>query len=152
MTRGAEKSTQSKVTRALSPRILKMNERRKELKASGAIILGRPKGVLNAKTIAKIKGKEAFDKAVAERAGLLADDLFRNSRNGDTQAAKVLLEHTFGKPKDNSLRDVVTAFSLLAFATHAANLGAQPIDANKDVTKIEPLPSTLPHPRPSSEE
>lgn len=152
MSTKGEKRTQTLVTRELSPRILKMNARKAELKAQGFKIGGRPKGVLNAKTIAKIKGKEAFDKAVAERAGLLADDLFRNSRNGDTQAAKVLLEHTFGKPKDNSLRDVVTAFSLLAFATHAANLGAQPIDANKDITKIEPLPSTLPHPRPSSEE
>lgn len=106
---------------------------------------GRPKGVLNKATIAKIKTKETFDAAILDRLGIIGDDLLRNSQNGDTQAAKVLLEHVLGKPKDNSLRDnIETVFSLIAFAQRAAQL---PLDVTKDVT----VP-TLPHPAPLSEE
>lgn len=151
MAAGTEKRTQTDAPRVHSPRIAKSLARRAELVAQGKIKLGRPKGVLNAKTIAKIKSKEAFDEAVRERAGLLADDLFRSSRNGDTQAAKVLLEQTFGKAKDNSLRDNVAAvFSLLAFAQRSAQL--PPVDGNKDVAKNELPAPEVPHPRPSSEE
>lgn len=151
MVRGAQKSTQTAVVRVSRTAVARA--RLEELKAQGNIVLGRPKGVLNAKTIAKIKSKEAFDKAITERAGQLADDLLRNSQNGDTQATKVALEQAFGKPKDNSLKDnLEAAFSLLDFGRRAALLeqqSKQPIDGNKDMTV---KPQVLPHPSPSSEE
>jgi len=121
-----------------SSRTAAARARRAEMQAAGTTF-GRPKGVLNKSTIAKIQSKEAFDEAIRVNAGRLADDLLRNSQNGDTAATKVALEQTFGKPKDSSLVDgVKAAFSLLALATRAAQLERAPVDVTKDIVNAAP--------------
>lgn len=57
---------------------------------------GRPRGVLNPNTIAKIKSAEAFVDALTPKLGHVADDLLINSRLGDTAASKVILDRTMG--------------------------------------------------------
>lgn len=57
---------------------------------------GRPKGVLNPRTIAKIKSAEAFVAALTPKLGQVADDLLINSKLGDTKASDIILDRTIG--------------------------------------------------------
>ena len=58
---------------------------------------GRPKGVLDKKTIERIKTKEAVQEIIQKKAGLIIDNLLIGSNLQDTAASKELLERAFGK-------------------------------------------------------
>jgi len=83
---------------------------------------GRPKGVLNPKTIAKMKTKEIFAEAVAEKAGLIAEGLFQNLiYKGDTSAGNALLDRAFGKVPQGVQMQIAT-FSLKELAEYRKGL------------------------------
>ena len=83
--------------------------------------IGRPKGVLSPATIQKIKTKQALEKALAEKAGLLADNLLRASNNLDTRATEIALDRAFGKiPQGINVQAV--QFSLKELSEYRKNL------------------------------
>lgn len=83
---------------------------------------GRPKGVLNEKTIAKITTKEAFAKVVEKKAGLIAEGFFRNLiYRGDTSAGNSLLDRAWGKVPQGVQMQVAT-FSLKELAEYRKSL------------------------------
>ncbi len=73
---------------------------------------GRPRGVLNKKTIEKMTTQEVFVKEIQKRSGLVANALFDNLIvRHDTSAGKELLDRAFGKaPQAIDMR--VAVFSL----------------------------------------
>ncbi len=78
---------------------------------------GRPKGVLNPSTIAKIKTQEAVQKIILEKAGFITENLLRGSANLDVQASKELFDRAFGKaPQAIDMR--VAHFSLKDLHEH----------------------------------
>lgn len=88
---------------------------------------GRPAGVLNKKTIEKIKTQETFVQAVKEKAGLIAENLLLGSCRGDTQASSILLDRAFGKvPQALNVQSV--QFSLKELAEYRKNLNKPPED------------------------
>lgn len=98
---------------------------------------GRPKGVLNAATIQKIKDKRSMEAAIQKRAGRIVDNLLRGSDELDTQASKELLERGFGKvvqPIDNTIK----IFSLTGLAKEQDML-----DGNKDLRILDAPPPTI---------
>jgi len=99
---------------------------------------GRPKGILAPQTIAKIKSKETFAKAIEEKAGLIAEGLLQNLLNNkDTSAGKELLERAFGKvPQGINVQAV--QFSLKELADHRKNL--QQGDPQGDPQGVPELP------------
>lgn len=87
---------------------------------------GRPKGVLSPHTIAQIKSKETFAKAIQEKAGTIAEALLQNLiNNKDTSAGKELLERAFGKvPQGVQVQSV--QFSLKELAEYRKKLKEPP--------------------------
>lgn len=72
---------------------------------------GRPKGVLDPKTIARIKTQQAVQAIILQKAGFITDNLLRGSQNLDVQASKELFDRAFGKaPQAIDMR--VAVFSL----------------------------------------
>lgn len=88
---------------------------------------GRPKGVLNKKTIEKIKTKEAMEAIIREKAGLIIEDLFKGSSQLKTEASKELLERGFGKVPQGVNLQAVT-FSLKDLADYRKSLAENPQD------------------------
>ena len=73
---------------------------------------GRPKGILNKKTITATTTKEEFTKIIQKKAGLIGEALLQNLVNNyDTSAGKELLERAFGKVPQGVQMQVAT-FSL----------------------------------------
>lgn len=72
---------------------------------------GRPKGVLDPKTIARIQTQKAVQEIILKNAGFITDNLLRGSANLDVQASKELFDRAFGKaPQAIDMR--VAVFSL----------------------------------------
>lgn len=87
---------------------------------------GRPKGVLDKKTIEKIKTKEAIEKIIREKAGVIIEDLFRGSQMNKVDASKELLERGFGKVPQGVQMQVAT-FSLKELAEYRKALKNPPL-------------------------
>lgn len=111
--------------------------RRKELAAQGKITIGRPKGVLGAKRIAKIKSRETFIDEVSKNAGLIAEELLKNTTAGDTKAGLGLLDRIGIGPTQKVEHE--HKFSLIGLDCVRKSLNAAPemIDATKDMRIID---------------
>ena len=82
---------------------------------------GRPKGVLNPSTIAKIKTKQVMEEEIRKRAGLIINDLFESSRMHKVAASEALLDRGFGKvPQGINVQAV--QFSLKELSEYRKNL------------------------------
>lgn len=114
--------------------------RRAELVAQGKIKLGRPKGVLNKETIAKIQSRETFIEHVSKYAGKITDDLLRNSEAGDTRASLGLIDRV-GIIATQKIEHE-HKFSLVGLQTDRERLNAAPqtIDGNPAMRIIEAGP------------
>lgn len=98
---------------------------------------GRPKGVLNTKTIAKINSRETFIEHVGKHAGRLADDLLRSSEAGDTRATLGALDRVGIIAVQKVEHE--HKFSLIGLDGVRKSLNAAPemIDATKDMRIID---------------
>lgn len=88
---------------------------------------GRPAGVLSPKTIAKIKTKQAVEKIIQQKAGLIVEDLFRASKILKVEASKELLDRAFGKVPQGVQMQVAT-FSLKELAEYRKSLLQPPVE------------------------
>ena len=102
---------------------------------------GRPKGVLDKKTIAKIKTKEAMQEIIAKKAGRIIDNLLIGSDLQDTTASKELLERAFGKVPQGVQMQVAT-FSLKELAEYRKGLNNPPVENALPV--VDPIAIALP--------
>ena len=102
---------------------------------------GRPKGVLDKKTIAKIKTKEAMQEIIAKKAGRIIDNLLIGSDLQDTTASKELLERAFGKVPQGVQMQVAT-FSLKELAEYRKGLQNTPVENALPV--VDPVAIALP--------
>lgn len=103
---------------------------------------GRPKGVLNKATIAKIQSGEAFVKATTKKLGQVADDLLRNSKYGDTGASKELLDRTIGPVRKDV--HLTGEFALRALHVHALPKQEGQVDAPHDTIDTAGAPTVVP--------
>lgn len=109
-----------------------------EIRRARGIKGGRPKGVLNPATIARIKDKKTMEAAIQKRAGRIVDNLLRGSDALDTQASKELLERGFGKvvqPVGGNF-----TFSLVLLGERSQKM----IDGNKDLQVLTDAPLLAP--------
>ena len=94
------------------------SEKAREMQKIGG---GRPKGVLNPSTIAKIKTKQVMEEEIRKRAGLIINDLFESSRIHKVAASEALLDRGFGKvPQGINVQAV--QFSLKELSEYRKNL------------------------------
>lgn len=105
---------------------LAMVERRRQLAAEGKIKLGRPKGVFNKATMAKINSRTAFVEEVTKKAGILANDLMRNSAKGDTKATLGALDRIGISPVQRVKLEGTVGFSLVELALQRPMLDGNP--------------------------
>lgn len=124
------------ITRATSAA---MKARRLELAAQGKIKIGRPKGSLNKETIAKINSRQTFVEEVSKQAGILANDLLRQSKKGDTRATLGALDRIGIAPVQQIKHEITHRFSLIDLSGERALIDGNPdmrIIGAEDVPQI----------------
>ena len=101
-----------------------------ELRRSMGKMGGRPPGVLDKKTIARIKDKQIMEQIMREKAGLAVDDLFRASQVLKVDASREILDRAFGKVPQGVQMQVAT-FSLKELAEYRKGLNNPPSIENQ---------------------
>lgn len=102
---------------------------------------GRPRGVLNASTIAKIKDKATFEAEARKRSGRVLDNLLVASDLLDTSASKEVLERGFGKVSQDV--NLTGEFQVKSLHMHVLPAAGVPIVESQDAAP-EVMPTGAP--------